>query len=106
MQARARGLSYSRVAYDKVPGGFVSTVWIGLDFGRDHRGRPRIFETLCQVGGEAEAMYRYATLQEAEAGHEAAVERLSAEVDWAAIMMIGIVAILGLIVLALAVAYK
>ena len=84
------GLSgvYSRVARDilePVPGWFdpmnrvvVSTVFLGSPLGEDTKGLPLLFETMIWVGwgefNDEEYTARYATLDEALAGHQDAVK--------------------------------
>jgi hypothetical protein len=73
-----------RVAFTELPGGVhVSTVLLGLDhsFGQ---GRPIIFETLVFNGPHNGDMDRYATREEAEAGHKAMVSRMVASLKAAA----------------------
>lgn len=53
----------------------VSTVFLGLDH-RFGEGPPQIFETLVFGGPLADEMERYATWEEAEAGHQRMVERV------------------------------
>lgn len=86
---------YKRVAYtDLGDGRFVSTVWMGLDMnlGLQRGGLPLIFETMV-FGPEKEIDFfgikkmvhdpihmelhqRYSTIEQAQAGHEAAVAQL------------------------------
>lgn len=63
------------VAQTEVPGGIVSTVFLGLDhqFGT---GPPLLFETLTFLDGEADDQWRCSTWLEAEAQHEKAVRTL------------------------------
>jgi len=61
---------YQVLAQTKVAGYRVSTVWVGIDqsFGA---GRPLIFETMVfGPGNWGEEQRRYATEEEALAGHE------------------------------------
>lgn len=57
----------------------VSTVFLGLDH-RFGEGEPELFETMIfDDGGEFdEEMWRYATWEEAVAGHKKAVEKVEA----------------------------
>jgi hypothetical protein len=69
---------YKRVAETTLPNGvWVSTVWLGLNHSFSDDGPPIIFETMAfadaNVGAELN-MARYATEEEALAGHEAMVE--------------------------------
>jgi hypothetical protein len=72
------GSEARRVAFTDLPGGgFVSTVFMGLpDVGDMLRGSlsPRVFETMSRFGERWEDYVdRYATWDEAEAGHAAIV---------------------------------
>jgi hypothetical protein len=66
-----------RVALDVFPKGRVSTVWLGLDHSFDNSLLPLIFETMVfpSDGFADEDMDRYASEEEARAGHKAMVER-------------------------------
>ena len=67
---------YQVVKQDTLDNGiFVSTVWLGLNhaFGG---GPHRIFETMV-FGGQEELQNRYATLSDAESGHQAMIEQVS-----------------------------
>jgi hypothetical protein len=56
-------------------GGFVSTVWLGLDHGYVLGGPPVIFETMVfDAPGIDGAQYRYTTEAEAHAGHATVVD--------------------------------
>ena len=76
---------YKRIARSKVPGGWVSTVWLGLDhrYGLLDRGTqaPIIFETMAfwSPSDDCRTMDRYATEAEALAGHRRIVAQLRAE---------------------------
>lgn len=62
---------YKRIAYDETPSGDISTVWLGLDHRFDD-GPPLIFETIVfdrDSGNDDNEMRRYATEDEARAGH-------------------------------------
>lgn len=68
--------STRRVAKTEFPGDvMVSTVWLALDhsFGV---GPPLIFETMIFGGDHSGLQWRYATEEEAAAGHERVVEAL------------------------------
>lgn len=70
------------VADETVEGYRVSTVFLGLDHGFRHRGTPVVFETMIfSPEGDAEGMDRYATWDEAEAGHARMRERLREELE-------------------------
>jgi hypothetical protein len=66
-----------RVASDEVGDVRVSTVFLGLDhgFGSDV---PIVFETMVFGGALDQEQVRYATYDEAEAGHKAMLERVKA----------------------------
>ena len=68
-----------RVALTKMGDVEVSTVFLGIDhsFGG---GPPLLYETLVFGGPLDGEMERYSTLQEAEAGHQRMVARVSGEV--------------------------
>lgn len=68
-----------RVAETTVGDSVVSTVFLGIDhrFGETHQ--PQFFETMIFGGVRHEEMYRYATWDEAEAGHWGVVELLRYE---------------------------
>jgi len=60
-----------RVAKTDLPGDvFVSTVFLGLDHGFGRPGPPILFETMVFGGPMDDYQERYATWDEAEAGHE------------------------------------
>lgn len=63
---------------DLPQGGYVSTVFIGLDHNCDGTRR-ELFETMvfCSGGYYDQDMERYATWEEAEAGHKRMVERIT-----------------------------
>ena len=68
------------VAEDVVEGFRVSTVFLGLDHGFRHRGPPVVFESMIfSPDGDAEAMERYTTWEEAEAGHARMLQGLREE---------------------------
>lgn len=76
--------SYKFVALDKINGVRVSTVWVGLDMGL--MGRPLIFETMvfdddADMAPFEDFTRRYATEEEAHAGHELAVAKLRSMLD-------------------------
>ena len=72
-----RDASYWRVGLtDLGRRGRVSTVWLGLNHAFDD-GPPLIFETLVFGGPLAVTMERYTTLEQARAGHEVMVRRVS-----------------------------
>jgi hypothetical protein len=71
------GEEYRRVAWTEIDDGFVSTVWLGLDHGFGE-GPPLIFETMIVRRGEwLDFCERYATEDEAIAGHATALEWLA-----------------------------
>lgn len=60
----------------------ISTVFLSIDHGFDDRQAPILFETMVFGGGELnETMFRYATWDEAAAGHQDVVECVQAMVD-------------------------
>ena len=65
-----------RVGYDTVGDARVSTVFLGLNHALPD-DPPALFETMVFGGPLDEEMVRYATWEEAEAGHRAMVERVS-----------------------------
>lgn len=67
----------ARVAVDLVGEVEVSTIWIGID--ATDRPRPLIFETMIFGGLHHEHSWRWATEEEALAGHAGIVERLRQE---------------------------
>lgn len=67
---------YKRVARDEIDGILVSTVWLGLDHSFGHEG-PLIFETMIFENGPLnETCWRYATEEQAVAGHQAAIRHV------------------------------
>lgn len=64
------------VAQTSVGESFVSTVFIGIDHNWFDEGPPILFETLIFNGPHDQDMWRYATWDEAKAGHDAVVEAL------------------------------
>jgi hypothetical protein len=70
---------YCRIGYDKdADGNTISTVWLGLEHGRDKRGRPLIFETMVfpKDGGDEEC-YRFSRHVDAVLKHAVLKNRLS-----------------------------
>lgn len=65
-----------RVARDKVGDVTISTVFLGLDHSFDESGPPILFETMVFGGPLDEEQVRYATWDEAVAGHAAMVQRV------------------------------
>jgi hypothetical protein len=60
----------------------ISTVFLSIDHGFDSNQPPVLFETMVFGGGVLnEAMLRYCTWEEAEAGHKDMVECVQAMVD-------------------------
>ena len=72
---------YKRVAEDTLADGkWISTVWLGIDHSFGDAGVPLIFETMVfpSKGNFRDlSMQRYATLDEAVAGHKATVKEWS-----------------------------
>lgn len=62
-----------RVALTEVPGGSVSTVFLGLDHNHWGNGDPLLFETAIFRKGETDIVGRCSTWEQAEAQHEEAV---------------------------------
>lgn len=56
----------------------VSTVFLGLDHDWGNKGPPILFETMVFGGPLDQEIERYATLEEAKAGHAKMVARVSA----------------------------
>src|SRR5687767_4699324 len=75
---RAFGTQDRKVAQTDLPSGpKVSTVFIGLDHDFTGKGPPQVFETMIFEEGPLDSWcQRYATWQEAEAGHASVVLRL------------------------------
>lgn len=71
-------IQYRRVALDERGGVSVSTVFLGLDHSHCSPGPPILFETLVTGGRLDQTMLRYATWEEAEAGHAATVKEVFA----------------------------
>jgi len=69
-----------RVALDAVGDVEISTVWLGIDHSYQAGvGRPLIFETMIFGGTHDGEQRRYATEEEALAGHVETVERIRSE---------------------------
>jgi len=82
-QAGRKG--WERMAFTKVYGVKVSTVFLGLDHNYEQIGPPIVFETMVFGGPLDREQIRYATADEALVGHEAMVERVALlELDRAA----------------------
>lgn len=64
--------AHRTVAVTQFPGGYVSTVFLGLDHNWGP-GPPLLFETMIFGGPHDEYQDRYATWDEADAGHAKAV---------------------------------
>lgn len=64
-----------RVAKDTVGDSEVSTVFLGLDHAYGD-GPPMLFETMVFGGKLDEEMERYSTLEQAQEGHKAMVQRV------------------------------
>jgi len=58
----------------------VSTVFLGLDHGYGD-GPPVVFETMVFGGKYSDEMWRYATYDEAEAGHQRMLDMVQAPVE-------------------------
>jgi hypothetical protein len=70
------GPEYKRVASTQVGDVWISTVWLGLDH-QYGDGPPLIFETMQFDDDTAGDYERWSTLEEAQAGHEAWVKRIT-----------------------------
>jgi hypothetical protein len=71
---RSELAGHARVARTQVsPNVYVSTVFLGLDHRWGKQGPPILFETMIFGGVEDQYQERYATWDEAEAGHAKAV---------------------------------
>lgn len=57
----------------------VSTVFLGIDHDFSMEGPPLIFETMIFGGPHNEEQWRYSTLEQARAGHAAAVALLDTQ---------------------------
>ena len=64
---------HKRIAYEEFGPVRVSTVFIGLDYNFLPEGPPLLFETMIFKGKHDQYQERYATFEEAKAGHEKAV---------------------------------
>jgi len=76
--------NYHLIGKAEVPGGHVSTVWLGLDHGFSldpHNMRPMIFESLVFGGLLDGEMDRYSTAEEAREGHARLVRRACAATE-------------------------
>ncbi len=69
---------YKRVAWDELPGGgYISTIWLGLNHAYDGRP-PLIFETMAfPVERWSYTQERYSTIDEARTGHAEILARLT-----------------------------
>ena len=67
---------YKRVARDYIGDVQVSTVWLGMDLGFTGGHPPIIFETMVFGGELDQETRRYATLDEAKAGHKAVLDEV------------------------------
>ena len=68
-----------RVAQTEIPGGLVSTVFLGVDHRFIGEGPPLLFETMTFIDGESVNCGRTSTWTEAEAMHNAVAAELVAE---------------------------
>jgi hypothetical protein len=59
----------------------ISTVWLGIDHGMWGDGPPIIFETMVFGGEHDRWCQRYATAEQAQAGHDEAVRMVRGEVE-------------------------
>ena len=65
------------VKYTVIGDGGVCTLLLGLDLSSSSEGLPEIYETMVFEGKHNGDMDRYATRKEAEAGHEAMVDKVT-----------------------------
>ena len=80
-EKKLKDINYKRVAETKLETVWVSTVWLGIDMNLGFE-KPQLFETMVFEAkdgavtnwGDLE-MDRYATVEEAKAGHAAIVEK-------------------------------
>ncbi len=80
--AAIANVRYSRVDLTYLNGFKISTTWLGLNHNFGGFGPPLIFETMifetgplhCDELGLSENQWRYATLEDAQEGHTAAVK--------------------------------
>jgi hypothetical protein len=72
---------YRLVEFTEVGAVHVSTVWLGLDHAMGNTTPPLIFETMIFGGELDEKCQRYATLEEAKAGHDRWVRVVEADGD-------------------------
>lgn len=64
-----------RVGYDYINECEVSTVWLGIDHNYIYNGPPILFETMVFLDGISNIYQeRYSTWQEAEEGHQRAIQ--------------------------------
>lgn len=68
-----------RVALTMIDNIEVSTVFIGIDMGLGRSKQPQVFETMIFEDGKAKDNRRYATWEEAEAGHREIVAAVTAK---------------------------
>lgn len=72
----AKGFNETRVVKQTTlpDGTFISTVFLGFDHAFFETEKPRIFETMIFGGEHDQFTERYSTWDEAEKGHENAIE--------------------------------
>ena len=70
-----------RVAQTEETNWVVSTVFLGIDHRFTNQGAPQFFETQVFGGDFHEQIWRYATWEEAEAGHKEVVALIKAQSD-------------------------
>ena len=63
------------VAQTEVPGGMISTVFLGLDHNFSPGGPPVLWETMAFMDGNDSYQDRYTSYADALAGHKAIVEK-------------------------------
>lgn len=54
----------------------VSTIFLGVEHGRDNKDRPILFETMISGGKYDDSTVRYVDWESARSGHDACVEKI------------------------------
>lgn len=81
MHGEGRLPTARHVAFDELPNGRVSTVFLGINHAFSRAGPPLWFETMVFIGAVEVDMARYTTWDEAEAGHAAMLAKHSVRVQ-------------------------
>lgn len=83
--ARSEDMEYKRVDVTDLGRAEVSTIWLGIDHNWFRKGPPVIFETMLffeDADNEMHtACWRYATLEQAKAGHQATVDKVKLDLE-------------------------